>query len=795
MNQSTHKIAATLGCFCLTALVSTQALAQQGEGLALEEVIVTAQKRAESLQDVPVSITALTATDIENQKIREGAEIAALVPNLFATKVAGDGFPIFSLRGVSMSDYSYNQSSPVATYVDEVYKGNPAIQGVQIFDLERIEVLRGPQGTLYGKNTTGGAVNFITARPGYDTEGYFSVGVGNYARLETQGAFQTALAEDTLAMRIAYTWVDADGWLENGQPGVRDASAIGEYGVRLGLLWEPSDTLDVLLRVYTGEVDAVNYGIVPFNISADGVGAGLYGLYNLLGATDQTDYYRDSGQGWWDFDSEQDANRKISNDAVALTVNWDFSDDLTLTSITSWDDGDILNPEDADGSPNQVLTPWYYAEAEQFAQDLRVTSDNDGAFNFIAGVYYAEEKVYNETNIGFWTDLDLNADGVLDYNDCLDPLYTSLGFGQATESGAQVEQILNEFGLSLGAFAPAGCNAQNDFNQDRTSWAGYFDGRWDLSDQWTLRMGLRYTDDETSLKNFSARLLGNDGVPLLNTIPGDAVDPYAVVAPESFSDSEWTGKLGADFVTEGGTLVYGSFSHGYRSGAYNAQAFFDPAELTRVAPEKLDAWEVGFKSEPGNGRFQFNGAAFWYDYSDQQFLNVDPATLAQTLINIDKSEIYGLELELAALPTPDLRLTAGLGLLHSEVKDGTLSGVNLAGNELPLAPEMTANLALDWDAFELGSGLVTLYLDASYVDGHYFEVFNIERIKQGSYWLSNARIAWTSADDRWQTGLWVKNLADEEYRTSTIDLLSSFGFDYSHVGPPRTFGADLTYRF
>ena len=242
-------------------------------------------------------------------------------------------------------------------------------------------------------------------------------------------------------------------------------------------------------------------------------------------------------------------------------------------------------------------------------------------------------------------------------------------------------------------------------------------------------------------------------------------------------------------------MIYGSYSHGYRSGAYNAQAFFDPSELTRVAPEKLDAWEVGFKSSLADGRMQLNGAAFYYDYQDQQFLNVDPVTLAQTLINIDDSEIFGLELELAWLPTADLQLKAGLGLLDSEVKSGVLSGVDLAGNDLPLAPSSSFNLAADWDVLHTGKGTLTLHFDTSYVDDFYFEVFNIERMKQDGYWLSNARAYFTTADERWQFSAWVKNLADEEYRTSAIDLLATFGFDYSHVGAPRTYGADVTFRF
>ncbi len=777
----------------LLATLTTSPHAQESGALMLEEVTVTAQKRAESLQDVPVSITALTASDIQNQKLRDATEISAQIPNLVSTDPGGEGFPIFSLRGVSMNDFSFNQSSPVATYVDEVYKGNPAIQGVQIFDLERIEVLRGPQGTLYGKNTTGGAVNFITVKPDYSTEGYFTFGVGDNSRLESQGAFQTALIEDTMAVRLAYTWIEADGWLKNLQPGVEDGNAIGDRAMRASLLWEPTDNLEILLRLYGGKADTVNYGIQPFNISPDGVGAGLYSLYNLLGASDSGDYYRD-GRSYWEFDSDQDQHRTIDNKAAALTLNWNFSDSLTLTSITSWDDGEILNPEDVDGSPLEVLRIPYYAEAEQIAQDLRITSDNAGAFNFIAGLYYAAEEVYNQTTIGFYTDLDMNADGALDFYDCLDPFYTSLGLGPVTPAGVALEEVLNSFGTSLAAFVPGGCQVQNDFNQDRISWAGYFDGRYDMNDQWTLRFGLRYTDDKTELNNFSARLLGNDGTPLANTIPGDPVDPYATAPNDEFSDGELTGKIGVDYTTANGTLLYASYSHGYRAGAYNAQAFFDPSELTRVEPEKLDSIEFGFKSQFMDGRMQLNGAAFFYKYDNQQFLNVDSVTASQTLINIDKSEIQGLELELAALPFASLQLRAGLGLLDSEVKSGMLSGVNLAGNELPLAPGINFNVAADWDFFETDKGRFTLHLDANYIDDYYFEIFNIERMKQEGYWLSNGRLYYTTADDRWQIGAWVKNLGDKQYRTSAIDL-QNFGYDYSHVGAPRTYGIDATFRF
>ncbi len=206
----------------------------------LQEVVVTAQKRAENLQKVPVSVTALTAAQLGSVKLDDSSSIVTHIPNLQVNGIIGEAAPVFSLRGISMFDYSLNQSSPVAGYVDEVSKGNFAIFGVEIFDLERVEVLRGPQGTLYGKNTTGGAINFIMRKPGFDTGGYLTAGFGNYSRQEAQGAFQTALVEDKLAARFAFTYTKADGWFKgvNDSP---DMGAVDQYGARLSLLYKANE--------------------------------------------------------------------------------------------------------------------------------------------------------------------------------------------------------------------------------------------------------------------------------------------------------------------------------------------------------------------------------------------------------------------------------------------------------------------------------------------------------------------------------------------------------------------------
>lgn len=766
------------------AIAATLPMTLQAETFGIEEVIVTAQKRAESLQDVPVSVSALSSGDLEGLKMRDTGEIAAQIPNLQASGIAGDGMPIFSLRGVSMNDYSFNQNSPVAVYSDEVYKGNPSFLGVQMYDLERVEVLRGPQGTLYGKNSTGGAVNLIAQKPGFEQEAYITLGVGNYNLKKGEGALNLPLGEN-LAMRVAGTWMDAEGWLDNKTPGVDDGNSIDEYGARVSVLWSATEDLELLLRAATGKSDGVNYGIVAENISPLGIGAGVYGLYNALGATTRVDATR-TGLDHWEFESEQDVRRLVESDSVSLTVNWDLSNELTLTSISSYDDGEAFAPEDADGTVNTLINAYQSVEAEQFSQDLRITSTYEGPFNFIAGLYYSKEEVESLTSLKYTQDLDLNIDGDLNAEDCSDPLFLALGLpGLVTAEGTAVDATLGGFGMSLADLAGYGCQTNNSLDQERTSKAVYFDGHYDLDESWTLRFGVRYTEDKTELSDYVAGYYGNDGV---------LVAPTIAIGKQDFTDDEVTGKLGLDYTTEDGNLIYASFSHGYRTGAFNAQAFQDPSEVTQAEPETLDAFEVGFKTTLWDSRLQLNGAAFHYIYENQQFLNVDQ-NLIQTLINIDESEITGLELELVARPLESLMVRAGLGLIDAEVKEGILSGQDLSGNQLPQAPDLNFNVSADWDLLTNSAGTLTLHVDTSFTDKQYFEVANIDHTEADSYWVTNGKLTFESADSAWAVSVWGKNLFEEEYVTSVIDLQAFFGYDYTHVGAPRTFGADVTFRF
>ena len=316
------------------------------------------------MQSVPISVSAIGGDTLAKSRVSSVDSLVTKVANLQLTSIVGDNTPIFALRGVSMSDYSLNQSSPVATYYDEVYKGNFAFLGVAMYDLERVEVLRGPQGTLYGKNTTGGAVNIISreAKLG-ETSGYLNLGYGNYNRYEANGAVNVPLGEKA-ALRVAGTFARADGWFKNVEPGMPDLASTREYAFRATLKAQPVDGLTFVLRASTSFQNPQNYGIY---------------------AQPEADHR--AGLSRWEIASDVATRRRARTTSVALTTNIDLSDAIALTSITSYDKGTLFFREDTDGTATKLLEIPYYDKASQFAQDLRLTSDTGGPFDFILGAY------------------------------------------------------------------------------------------------------------------------------------------------------------------------------------------------------------------------------------------------------------------------------------------------------------------------------------------------------------------------------------------------------------------------
>ena len=738
MTKMTERRAARSMALLLLAGASVPALAQEtpaAEAPAIADgtdIVVTAQKRSERLQDVPIAVSALGGDALERQRVTQADELAGKIVNLQLTSTVGDNTPIFALRGVSMSDYSLNQASPVATYYDEVYKGNFAFLGVAMYDLERVEVLRGPQGTLYGKNTTGGAVNLISRTPVLgDTEGYLNLGYGNYGRYEANGAVSVPLGE-TLAARVAFTFARADGWFKNQLPGEPDLAGVREYGIRGSLLFEPSDSARFVLRASTSYQNPRNYGIYA-----------------------QPEAINRPGLGRREIEANVTERRRARTWSVALTGTVDISDSLAITSVTSWDKGRLSFYEDTDGTASETLEIPYLDRASQFAQDLRLTSDFGGPFNFILGAYFNREKVYNETTFEIAKDVDSDGQPGVTDADC------AIGF-------------------------PLGCLFRNSFDQVKKSYAVYTDMSFELTDALTLRGGLRYTRDKGTQSDFEANAFGPNEVLVMNLIPLSSLH---------YTTENLSGKIGADYKINSDVMVYGNYSRGYRAPSFNAQAFFDPSELSVAKAEKIDAFELGVKSQFADRRITLNMAAFHYSYANQQFINVDPATAAQTLLNIPRSRILGGEAELTARATDMLTLRAGVGILDTKIKRGMVSGVDVSGNRLSNAPKLTFTGGFDATVMDNDSGEISLHGDINYSSNQYFEVLNIPRLRQNKYVLLSGHIDWESGDGRWTASVWGKNLTNKFYFTSRVDLLAGFGFDYNHVGTPRTYGVTVGVKF
>jgi iron complex outermembrane receptor protein len=794
---------ASAAALALTAAPAAHADTAPGESYALEEIVVTAAKREESLQKVPVSVTVLTSAQLADVKLDTPSDLVTQVPNLQVNGIVGEGSPLFSLRGVSMFDYSLNQSSPVANYIDEVYKGNFVLFGVELYDLERIEVLRGPQGTLYGKNTTGGAINFITKKPGFDTEADVTVGVGNYDRQEVEGDLQTAIIPDRLALRLAATYSKVNGFIQNLLPGHPDLEGVDQYGVRLSLLFKATEDLSFTMRASKSMQDPQNYAIIdgriPPPLSAAGPNPSLCsqggGGVGCIGVYWRTTNYAYGGPPLGNYQIAQDftPRRRQDNDAVEITTEWNFSPVNKFTSITSYDDGNLYNPEGTDGAPYGIWSIPYYGTNIQWTEDLRLTSTGDAAFAYIAGAYYQHEAIYNSTENEIYTD----------------PSFLTATPAYLNCASSSVAPAPGTTGYSNGVVINPYCNYFNSFDQIRNSWAVYTDDSYRLSDLIKLRAGLRYNHDNGIQKNALNQLRGPDQVPIANLgffypLPNGQQGPvealpgspnYAAITTQTRSQSlhnvATTGRAGVDFTVTPDALVYLNYSRGYRSGAFNSQFLFTPSDFSTVLPETLDSYEVGFKTAWLGHRLQVDGAAFHYQYKNQQIINVYP-TGQQPLINLGKSKIDGGELEIVGRPVHSLTLRASAGFLRSDVQNGTLATGSIDGQQLPYAPHFSGTVAMDWEAWTIDNLKLNLHVDQNYNSMQYLALPNENAISQGGYGLLNARLSF--GGDKWDVGVWGKNITDKFYLTNAVDV-QGFGFDYRHVGTPRMYGLDAHYHF
>ena len=784
------KVSRAVSTIALAISISTAAWGQDAQtsddgapASGLSEIIVTATKRSENLQNVPVAVSAISAEMLQNKGVFETSDLNNTMPNFQVSSPYGPQQPNFSVRGVGVgTEFNANAASPVGVYVDEVYQAFRSSHGQQLYDLEQIEVVRGPQGTLYGRNTTGGAINFITRGPKLrGQEGYFTAGYGRFNRLNLEGAVEVTPVPDKFGIRIAATYVDADPYLKNVIPArVNTSAGLGlsglnrnsgkspggtkSYGLRGTFRWQATDTVDLKLKVYASEAeggteppiatgssktsDVINFTNPNFLLG------GLFAALAPAGLVPSS-YSRDGrGLGERQIENDTIGNALSRARGAVFDARIDLSDSLKLISVTGYDDGKYRQKPttDCDGTPLRLCAIGYESKFHAFNQDLRFDYDG-GPFKAIVGAFYGRDyiKAFNEP----------------DFFNLLSDVRTAVGLPASffNPGGA-----FNGTALSAGSL-PTGIRAAQRFTQVRTSYAGYAEGSYEITPALKLTLGGRYTKDRNVFKDGITTYFDDAGTARLITVSnfqqGGAFAPYFlqpvrdeagnVVIPsfqtlgiplpgglrQKGTSGKFSGRAILDWKPVDDVLVYGSYSRGYRSGTFNGLAYGSANQVYFVKPEQVDAFEVGLKSRFLDNRLQFNVAAFYYKYKGQQGQVVDASATAN-LISLDGT-LKGIEADLQFEPVDSLLLTASFGILDTSYDKGACpanpatipnfpaqlgscvvsSGgpVSVGGNPFPYAAKNSASLGIDWSPIDTGRSKLTLHGDANYTGRFYFDSF------------------------------------------------------------------------
>lgn len=779
--------ALALGATFLTAALPGVASAQSAEQADVEAVpsglgviVVTANRRTENLQDVPVTVAAVTGESLQARGIVNAADLGGSLPNVRVNSPFANTQPNFTIRGIGVAnEFNSNAQSPIGVYFDEVYQGFRPAHGASLFDLERIEVLKGPQGTLYGRNTTGGAINLISRRPELSgSSGFVTAGFGNYGSYLAQGAVEVTPVDDKLGIRLAFTRSFHKGYIknagpENGFPGVvGDADFQSEDTIagRLTVRYKPTPDIDITVRGYFSYNDPIGSGGVPF--------------LNGPGMTDLLGFSR-ADLGPREVIEPEQGRFITKTKGLQMKVDWSLGD-VVLTSVTGYDKDEYNFSFDFDGTPNSIGQ--YRISNSSFYglnQDLHLTYNGNG-IDIIAGVYAGKQRVR--------TFQDLLYFGFL--NDIAGPNQFNPGGGFFTGPDAPPATAVS---TTLG------------FRQVQTSIAAYLEGTIDLTDRLHLTLGGRLTRDVVKFENAYSLLRDSSFNPVIYAYTQDApLNGLPILGGARLGNLEQkatkpTGRAILKYDVGDDSMVYASYSRGYRSGSYNGQSVVIPPNA--VGPEFVDAFEAGFKSRFADNRVQLNGAVFFNKYKGQQVQEV--ANGAAFIRSLD-GKLYGAEVELTVEPVDSLRVVAAAGYLHTEYDDNQFlaagdpgatdpRGFNIGGNQFPFAPKWTASIAADWTAYESAAGSqVILSGEYQYASHQEYDFFNdlqaVGPLAQGqaAYSLVNGRV--TFKTERFSISGYVKNIFDKYYNVFGINT-DSFGSEFFVPGPPRTYGVEATVHF
>ena len=759
-----------------TALAITGALAlpaaAQMEGV-LEEIVVTAQKREESLQDVPISV-ATTSGERLNAMFSGSEDVLALsgrVPGLYAESSNGRSAPRFYLRGLGNIDFDLAASQPVSYVMDEVVMENVILKSFPLFDVQNIEVIRGPQGTLFGRNTTAGIIKVNTRRPSDETSGYVKGSWAENNTINVEGAAGGSLS-DTLNARVSGLYRSRDNWITNGQTGQESLGEYEEAAVRAQFDWTPSDRFSALLSLQSRSLEGTS-SIFRANVFS-------------TGSADLNQNY-DRETVWYDGGD----NNPQAYDSYGATLNltWDF-DDVSVNSITSFQDADGSSRGDIDGGvvdPTQSLPvppgltfepdgpslvngvfvpalsfPGYIvipsvtqdgADTDQFTQEFRIASDTDGRFNWQVGAFY------------FSSDLVVTTE-------------------------------------SFGSFGFLGNPPQDTIiQQENKTWAVFGQGSYDVTDRLTLTGGVRYTDDE---KDFQVLQFGQLWL--------DLGIPTFIAPPINVSDGQSSWEVSANFALTDESSLYARVANGFRAQTIQGRdvAFLETPSVAR--PETIDSFELGYKADLADNRMRVNVGVFAYEVDDMQLSIIGGATNTNQVVNAAKGEAVGFEIDAQFLATDNLLISGGFAFNDTELNDPNLftapcgSGlctvldpvnpndaaqVSVDGNPFPRAPETTYNLEIRYGA-PIGNNAEIYFLtDWVWYGKINMPLYEAVEFKTKDQFEGGLRVGYRNNDSGLEIAAFGRNITDEDNVLGFIDFSNNTGF----VNEPSVWGIEVGYEF
>jgi iron complex outermembrane receptor protein len=751
----------------------------------IDEIVVVAQKREQLVQDIGIAVTAFSGRNLRERGIDQPENLYELIPNVNLQNNGGGGAPVVIVRGVGLQSFRINDSPTTAFYVDDVYQTSVASAEWTMFDLERVEILKGPQGGLYGRNALGGAVQIISRTPRVDEarNGHVALGTDNYARKELEAAAGFPLS-DTLALRVAGRAVDASDSPYFSAPGGYEYGAENRDAVRIALRITPNDNFDAVLRFHGGADDSELEPLRPVGVYANIGNAAMFGAPNvslalLAGLRGQLPNPLcpsiTSGLG---ADLQNCATVTGTTPAVYglradeiygsasafrgfLDSDWsgaNFTARLGLgayrfESITSADSIDYRRYQDFDGTPAEHLHIDYGTTIDAWAQEFRLFYEGNERLSWVVGLSYAEDEVGEDT-------LLYGAQGVL-------PL------------------------LFQGAvFSP------QVYEQSTDALAVFGHAEWRVAQPWNLIGELRYTEEDKGFVG-GARLGFANGV----TVPFVATD-------DSTSFDAWSGKLAAEWSVRDELLIYGSLSRGFKTGGFFGGFPTDVAQLAPFDAETLWGVELGLKSDWADGRVRFNASVFSYAREDVQQNAGDPASPIniKRITNIGDVDTVGTELDVYWLATDSLTLNLGIGTTDAEVTDSDfiqaaslplLPDTPIEGSNLPNYSDLTATFVGRYER-ALGSRLeMFAQLEGRYASEQDLSVITspLETpvFQEPGYTVWNLRLGLGAATAPWQLQLYANNLTDESYRILARND-GAFGV-HELYGMPRTYGLSFEWRW